>query len=70
MRTPGTGFRPGGEGCASWEFFDRLLGEAHVVCTPGAGFGAAGEGYARISAFNSREKVEAAIERIRAGFAV
>jgi LL-diaminopimelate aminotransferase len=61
MRTP--------EGTASWEFFDRLLTEAHVVCTPGAGFGAAGEGYARISAFNSREKVEAAIERIRAAFA-
>ena len=36
--------------------------EAHVVATPGAGFGAAGEGYIRLSAFNSRENVEQAID--------
>ena len=53
---------PGGVG--SWDFFDRLLGEANVVGTPGAGFGAAGEGYFRLSAFNSRENVEEAIGRI------
>jgi len=51
-------------GMASWEFFDRLLAEAHLVGTPGAGFGPSGEGYFRLSAFNSRENVEAAIERI------
>ena len=49
----------------SWEFFDRLLKEANVVTTPGAGFGKAGEGYIRISAFNSRENVLEAIERLR-----
>ncbi|MEM1212450.1 MAG: LL-diaminopimelate aminotransferase [Planctomycetota bacterium] len=48
----------------SWDFFDKLLNEAHVVGTPGAGFGAAGEGYFRISAFNSRANVEAAMDRI------
>ena len=32
MRTP--------EGLSSWDCFDRLLSEAHVVSTPGAGFGA------------------------------
>ena len=51
-------------GTSSWEFFDRLLNESGVVVTPGAGFGPAGEGYIRISAFNDREKVEEALERI------
>jgi LL-diaminopimelate aminotransferase len=60
MRTPND--------LSSWECFDRLLEDAHVVGTPGAGFGAAGEGYIRISAFNSRENVETAIERIRGAF--
>ena len=49
----------------SWAFFDRLLAEANVVTTPGAGFGAAGEGYVRISAFNSRENVLEAVERLK-----
>lgn len=51
-------------GVTSWEFFDRLLAEAHVVGTPGSGFGVAGEGYFRLSAFNSRENVERAVGRI------
>ncbi|MEO0586121.1 MAG: LL-diaminopimelate aminotransferase [Planctomycetota bacterium] len=58
------------EGVTSWEMFDKLLNEAHLVCTPGAGFGSCGEGYFRLSAFNSRENVEAAIERVAAGVAV
>jgi LL-diaminopimelate aminotransferase len=49
----------------SWDFFDTLLERAGVVCTPGAGFGRCGEGYIRISAFNSHENVEKAMERIR-----
>lgn len=53
----------------SWEFFDSLLNEAGVVCTPGAGFGSCGEGHIRISAFNSRENVETAMERIRSALA-
>ncbi len=48
----------------SWEFFDRLLRQAGVVCTPGAGFGKCGEGYIRISAFNSYENVQNAMQRI------
>ncbi len=48
----------------SWEFFDLLLNQAQVVCTPGAGFGKCGEGHVRISAFNSRANVEAALTRI------
>ena len=50
----------------SWAFFDLLLNEAQVVCTPGAGFGSCGEGHVRISAFNSRENVVTALERIAA----
>ncbi len=50
----------------SWEFFDLLLNQAQVVCTPGAGFGKCGEGHVRISAFNSRENVEKALQRIAA----
>jgi LL-diaminopimelate aminotransferase len=49
----------------SWEFFDRLLNKAGVVCTPGAGFGACGQGFIRISAFNSYENVEKAMARIK-----
>ncbi|MGH0030242.1 MAG: LL-diaminopimelate aminotransferase [Myxococcota bacterium] len=56
------------EGQTSWDTFDRLLGEAHVVCTPGSGFGASGEGYVRISAFNDRAKVDEAIARIVKAF--
>ena len=50
---------------SSWDFFDLLLDKGHLVGTPGSGFGAAGEGYFRLSAFNSRENVEIAIERFK-----
>jgi LL-diaminopimelate aminotransferase len=53
-----------GGGRDSWELFDMLLNEAGVVTTPGAGFGTAGDGFIRISAFNSRENVEEAMQRI------
>ncbi len=49
---------------SSWDFFDFLLERANVVGTPGSGFGAAGEGYFRLSAFNSRENVEKAMQKI------
>jgi LL-diaminopimelate aminotransferase len=54
---------------SSWDFFDRLLEKGHLVGTPGSGFGAAGEGYFRLSAFNSRENVEAALERFQQAIA-
>ena len=57
LRTP--------EGISSWEFFDKLLNEAHVVGTPGAGFGPSGEGYFRISAFGERANVQEAMQRIK-----
>ncbi len=57
LKTPG--------GLSSWDFFDRLLENAHLVGTPGSGFGACGEGYFRLSAFNSRENVEEAVQRFQ-----
>ncbi len=57
MRTP--------RGMKSWEFFDKLLGEALVVGTPGAGFGPSGEGYFRLSSFGHRENIERAVASIR-----
>ena len=56
MKTPG--------GMGSWEFFDKLLSETHVVGTPGAGFGPSGEGFFRLSAFGHREEIESAVESI------
>jgi len=55
-------------GKPSWEFFDEILRRAAVVTTPGAGFGPSGEGFIRVSAFNDREKVEEAIDRIVRAF--
>jgi len=48
----------------SWETFDLILNKAGVVVTPGSGFGKCGEGYIRISAFNSLENVQKAMDRI------
>jgi LL-diaminopimelate aminotransferase len=52
-------------GLTSWQFFDKLLNEAHVVGTPGSGFGPAGEGYFRLTGFGGRDQTEEAVERIR-----
>ncbi|MDZ4694401.1 MAG: LL-diaminopimelate aminotransferase [Deltaproteobacteria bacterium] len=53
------------DGLSSWDFFNKLLQECHVVGTPGSGFGPEGEGFFRLSAFNSRENVQEALDRIR-----
>ncbi len=53
------------EGMSSWDFFDKLLNECHVVGTPGSGFGPSGEGYFRLSAFGDRANVEEAVKRIK-----
>ena len=59
MRTPA--------GMDSWTFFDRLLQGVNVVGTPGAGFGPCGEGYFRLTAFNTLERTQEALERIQWG---
>lgn len=53
------------EGMTSWDFFDKLLNECHVVGTPGSGFGPSGEGYFRLSAFGDHSNVETAVKRIK-----
>ena len=57
LKTPG--------GISSWDFFDKLLNECHVVGTPGSGFGPSGEGFFRLSAFGHRENVEKAVSSIK-----
>jgi LL-diaminopimelate aminotransferase len=57
------------QGLGSWEAFDKLLHQAHVVSTPGAGFGSCGEGYLRLSAFGKRDQVEEAVARVRRALA-
>lgn len=54
-----------GRGIKSWDLFDKLLSETHVVGTPGSGFGPSGEGYFRFSSFASKENVLEAMERIK-----
>ena len=50
---------------SSWQFFDKLLEEAHVVATPGFGFGTQGEGYVRLSAFGNEQDIKKAIKSIK-----
>src|SRR4029450_1861781 len=52
------------DGLTSWQMFDRMLRDVHVVIPPGAGFGAQGEGYFRVSAFNSRENAQEVARRL------
>ena len=62
LKTPG--------GISSWDFFDKLLNECHVVGTPGSGFGPSGEGFFRLSAFGHRENVEQAVSSIKEGLKI
>ena len=52
-------------GMSSWEFFDLLLGDAHIITTPGAGFGPSGEGYIRLTAFGDAQATQEAMRRIQ-----
>ncbi len=55
MRTP--------DGISSWEFFDILLSQCHIVGTPGAGFGPSGESYFRLTAFGRHDDTIRAMDR-------
>lgn len=49
----------------SWEFFDYLLDNIQVVGTPGEGFGKNGAGRFRLTAFNTYENTEEAMNRLK-----
>lgn len=51
-------------GTRSWDLFEALLQEAHVITVPGSGFGACGEGYLRLSSFGSMAEITEAAERL------
>ncbi len=50
---------------SSWDFFDLLLKQCHMITIPGTGFGECGEGFVRLSAFSLPNKTTLALERIR-----
>jgi LL-diaminopimelate aminotransferase len=56
LKTPGN--------MTSWEFFDFLLENAHLVGTPGVGFGDNGEGFFRLTAFGNRQQTIEAMKRL------
>lgn len=56
------------KGKSSWEMFDYLLHEAHLITTPGVGFGPSGEGFLRMSAFGNQERIQEAAKRIERSF--
>ena len=51
-------------GKKSWDVFDKLLDECHVVTTPGSGFGPSGESFIRFSSFGHRADIEEACKRL------
>jgi LL-diaminopimelate aminotransferase len=55
-------------GTSSWDAFEALLEQAHLITAPGSGFGPAGEGFIRMSAFGSRQNIEQAGKRLSAFF--
>ncbi len=50
---------------SSWDFFDLLLKQCHMITIPGRGFGECGEGFIRLSAFATPNQTTLALERIR-----
>ncbi len=52
-------------GLSSWEYFDQLLEQAHIICIPGRGFGKMGEGFVRFSAFADPQMLAESLLRIK-----
>ena len=51
-------------GRRSWDVFDAILDQCHVVTTPGSGFGPAGESFVRFSSFGHRNDIIEAVKRL------
>jgi LL-diaminopimelate aminotransferase len=54
------------KGYTSVSFTERVLKETGVVVTPGSGFGKGGEGFVRFSLTVANERLQEAVERIKA----
>ena len=54
------------EGYTSADLTERLLEDAGLVVTPGNGFGEPGEGYFRVALTQKRERLEEAVQRLKA----
>lgn len=52
-------------GWKSWDIFDKILDECHVVTTPGSGFGPSGESYLRFSSFGHKSDIKEACTRLK-----
>lgn len=52
-------------GKKSWEIFEKILYEVHVVTTPGVGFGPAGESFIRFSSFGHHADIQEAVQRLQ-----
>jgi len=50
---------------SSFEFFEKLLEKAQVVCIPGSGFGHYGKGYVRFSCFPKRIIIRKAVSSLK-----
>ncbi|MGB7977544.1 MAG: LL-diaminopimelate aminotransferase [Chlamydiales bacterium] len=50
---------------SSWEFFDFVLENAHVIGMPGLRFGPGGDGYIRLSAFAEPAAIAEALNRFK-----
>ncbi len=53
------------KGKTSWEIFNEILENCHIIITPGSGFGPSGEGFIRFSSYGHRENVEEACRRLK-----
>lgn len=54
---------------SSWQVFQRLMEEAHVITTPGEGFGSSGKEFIRLSAYGKRDSILLAIEKLKKALA-
>lgn len=48
----------------SWDVFQDLMENFHIVTTPGSGFGPSGEGFVRFTAFGLRKNIISATKRL------
>ncbi|MFA5034345.1 MAG: LL-diaminopimelate aminotransferase [Candidatus Margulisiibacteriota bacterium] len=56
------------KGETSSSFTEKLLDKCGILVVPGSGYGASGEGYVRFAITLPKERIEAAIERLRNAF--